>query len=93
MKISFTNEFLVLLNEQIIYISKDKPKAAKKFKKELLLNLNKDLKFPYNYKKSIYFNNIEIRDYIFKGYTIVYEVSEEQQKVTVFEFIKYMETL
>lgn len=93
MKISFTDEFVVLLNQQIIYISKDKPKAARKFKKELLLNLKKDLKFPLNYKKSIYFNNDKIRDYVFKGYTIIYEVFEEQHKVIVFEFIKYMEAL
>ena len=67
MKIRISNSFLELLKEQVRYIAKDKPKVAKKFKNELLQNIQKDLKSPFSYKKSIYFNEELTRDYTFKG--------------------------
>ncbi|WP_310557058.1 type II toxin-antitoxin system RelE/ParE family toxin [Flavobacterium sp.] len=93
MKVNFTKEFFNLLNEQVAYIAKDKPQASRKFKNNILKKLKKDLKFPFNYKKSIYFDNVLIRDYVFKGYTIVYFVNESKDTVEVFEFIKYIESL
>ena len=93
MKVSFTYDFFYLLNEQVRFISKDKPIAAIKFKKDLISNLKKDLKFPFNFKKSIYFEDELIRDYDFKGYTIVYKINVSSNRVEIFEFIKYMESL
>ncbi|MFK7001745.1 type II toxin-antitoxin system RelE/ParE family toxin [Flavobacterium oreochromis] len=93
MKIEISFEFYELLNEQVAYIAKDKPQAARKFKIDLIKSIKKDLKNPYSYKKSIYFDNENIRDYIFKGYTIVYSIDTESNNVSVFEFIKYMESL
>ena len=40
MKIRISNSFLELLKEQVRYIAKDKPKAAKKFKNEILQNIH-----------------------------------------------------
>ena len=93
MKIKFDSNFLDLINAQISYIARDKPIAAKKFKLDLIKHLKKDLQFPYNYKKSIYFEDESIRDYVFKGYTIVYRILNESEIVEIFEFIKYMEKL
>lgn len=64
-----------LLNYQVVYVSEDKPQVLRKFKKDLL----KDLKFPFKYKKLICFDNILIRDYIFKAHTIVYFVNEPKK--------------
>jgi hypothetical protein len=66
MKIRFEQDFLFALNEQIDFISKDKPKAARKFKSELLKGINKDLKHPFHFKKSIYFENENIRNLFLK---------------------------
>ncbi|MFK7032972.1 hypothetical protein [Flavobacterium oreochromis] len=63
MKIEISFEFYELLNEQVAYIAKDKPQAARKFKIDLIKSIKKDLKNPYSYKKSIYFDNENIRDY------------------------------
>lgn len=93
MKIRLQDDFLFALNVQIAYISKDKPAAARKFKRDLLLNLKKDLQSPFYYKKSIYFDDENIRDYVFKGYTIVYFIEIEANLVSVFAFIKYKESL
>ena len=44
MIVSISNEFRKLLTEQVRYIYKDKPRAALKFRKDLLKNIKKDLK-------------------------------------------------
>ncbi|SFC80199.1 type II toxin-antitoxin system RelE/ParE family toxin [Flavobacterium phragmitis] len=93
MIIKISNEFLKLLKEQVHYIYKDKPRAALKFRKDLLRNIKKDLKHPFLFKKSRYFDDENIRDYVFKGYVSVYEVDTENNIVVVFGFIKYKDTL
>lgn len=93
MKIRFSDGFVDALLDQVDYIAKDKPSAARKFKNDLLKNLTKDLKQPFNYRKSIYFEEELVRDYIFKGYTIVFKINMEKQTLIVFGFIKYKASL
>lgn len=93
MTIKFSEYFLLDLQNYVSYITKDKPVAAKKFKIDILKNIKKDLKFPYNFKKSIYFDNQFIRDYVFKGYTTIYEIDEKNNSVTAIGLIKYKEKL
>lgn len=69
MKIKFSEDFYFLLNEIIDFIAKDKPLAARKFKKDIIIAIKKDLKFPYNYKKSYYFEDDTFRDYTHKKVT------------------------
>jgi plasmid stabilization system protein ParE len=88
MKISFSENFYFFLNEIIDFIAKDKPSAARKFRKDILLAIRKDLKFPYNFKKSIHFKSDSFRDYVFKGYVISYQVLEEKDTVLIFGIIK-----
>ena len=89
MKIKFTLKFKTLLEDQIRYISSDKPIAAKKFKKDLLSNLKKDLKCPFHYKKSIYSDDENVRDYVFKGYTNVYKFEIDLETVLVIAILKH----
>ena len=93
MTVSISNEFLKLLTEQVRYIYKDKPRAALKFRKDLLKNIKKDLKQPFHFKKSRYIDNENIRDYVFKEYVVIYEVDVENKIVSVFGFIKYKDSL
>ena len=93
MKISFTDGFVDSLLDQVDYIAKDKPRAARKFKNDLLKNILKDLKQPFNYRKSIYFEEEVIRDYLFKGYTIVYKIDIEKRTILVFGLIKYQKSI
>jgi plasmid stabilization system protein ParE len=92
MKVRFEEKFISDLDRQVRYISWDKPMAARKFKTDLLKNLRKDLKFPFHFKKSIYFEDELVRDYVFKGYTCIYEINSEDNIVAVIGLIKYMET-
>ena len=94
MKIEITKDFRLDLDSQIRYISKDKPNAARKFKADLIKKIKKDLKNPFNFKKSQYYKDDKnIRDYVFNGYTIIYYIDVEQKLVSVFGFIKYKDSL
>ncbi len=93
MIVNISNGYLKLLTEQVHYIYKDKPKAAFKFRKEILRNIKKDLRQPFLFQKSRYFDNDNIRDYVYKGYISVFEVDNKKNLVSVFGFIKYKNTL
>ncbi len=93
MKIRFEERFLNALNDQVDYIARDKPSAARKFKNDLLKSLSKDLKYPLHFKKSIYFENQNIRDYVFKIYIIVYYLDSNENTISVFGFVKYKNSL
>ncbi len=73
------------LNLQIITkrIKEDKQGAAIKFAKELkiaIMNLNNS---PYKYRKSFYFDDENIRDMTYKGYTIVYKIDIQNDILVV----------
>jgi hypothetical protein len=55
MKIEFTIDFRLTLEDQIRFIAKDKPKAARSFKSALIKSIKKDLLAPLQFKKSKYF--------------------------------------
>ncbi|MEO8254734.1 MAG: type II toxin-antitoxin system RelE/ParE family toxin [Flavobacterium sp.] len=93
MKIEITKDFRFDLDSQIRYISKDKPSAARKFKIDIIKKIKEDLINPFHFKKSRYYKDENIRDYVFKGYTIVYYIDVEQEVVSVFSFIKYKDSL
>ena len=93
MTIILSKEFKQLVLNQVYFIYKDKPRAALKFRKDLIFNLKKDLINPFSFQKSKYYQDENIRDYVFKGYTSVYKIDSENNIVTVFGFIKYKESL
>jgi plasmid stabilization system protein ParE len=88
MKIKFSTNFYFLLNEIVNYIAKDKPRASRKFKKDLIIAIKKDLQFPYNYKKSVYFDEDTYRDYVHKGYAITYQINNEDKLLTLLALLK-----
>jgi plasmid stabilization system protein ParE len=91
MKLKFTKGFRDKLNDQVEYIAKDKPTAARRFKNDLISKIKKIPDMPYKYRKSIFFDREDIRDLVFKGYVTVYKVDQKSQEIEVFGFNKYME--
>lgn len=57
MKTKLTVEFNFDVINSVNFIAKDKPVAARKFKNELIQKLKTDLSNPFQFKKSIYFEN------------------------------------
>jgi plasmid stabilization system protein ParE len=87
MKIEFTHSFIIKLDTQIEFIAKDKPSAARKFKKEILDECKSLADTPHRCRKSIHFEDESIRDMVFKGYTAIYKVFDE--KIVFFALTKY----
>jgi hypothetical protein len=89
MRINITKKFQDELNEILIYIAKDKPVIARKFKKDLTEKIKKDVLNPFQFKKSIYFDDELYRDYVYKGYTIVIKVDKKRENAYLIGILKY----
>jgi len=83
MRINRSPLYLANLYFILEYIAKDKISASKNFHKELDKLINNIPNYPYKHRQSIYFNDIEIRDLIYKGYTVVYRICEDKQSIEV----------
>ena len=77
MKIIYDKLFEILLVQILDYIAQDKKSASVKFANKLEKVINSLVDNPYKYRKSRYFDDENIRDMIFEGYTIVYKVEQD----------------
>jgi len=91
MKLRILKSFRDKLNKQVEYIAKDKPRAARKFKLDVLKRIKDIPSMPFACRRSIFFDREDIRDLVFKGYIIVYKVDETEDMITVFGFSKYQD--
>ena len=48
---------------------------------------------PYKFRQSIYFDDENVRDYVFKGYVIPYFIDEGKDKIILLGMVKYREHL
>lgn len=90
MKIIFKESFVDRLENQVEYIAIDSPSRARKFKNELLNRIRELPLNPYQNRKSVYFEDNNIRYLIFKGYAIVFRVTDTA--IEVFGFVKYQDS-
>jgi plasmid stabilization system protein ParE len=88
MKILITDEFLRKRNSQIEYIARDKPKAARQFKEVVFSKIRSLEKFPKASRKSVYFNNENIREGIIKRYKIIFRINPKKDQIEIFGFIR-----
>lgn len=89
MNIKRSKNFSDKLSDILIFISKDSGNKAKNFKNTLKSTINSLTNMPYKFRKSIYFDNENIRDFIFKGYCIPYFINEEKNEITLLNIIKW----
>jgi len=83
MKIIYNPEFENNLIKILDYIALDKPQASINFALELEESISNLVNFPYKYRKSIYFNDENIRDLIFKGYTVIYRINSIKKEIEI----------
>lgn len=57
MRIEILDDFVFKLADQVEYIARDKPIAARKFKKGVLTAIQSLMEMPFKNRKSIYFND------------------------------------
>ncbi len=76
------------LESILLYIAKDSKNQAKKFKDELKAKINNLNNNPYKFRKSLYYDDENVRDMVFKGYTIPYLVDDEY--IVVIDIFKWV---
>jgi len=59
------------------FIAKDSLNRAREFRNELIAKIERTAQMPFICRKSINFNDENIRDLIFKGYVIPYLIDNE----------------
>ncbi|MBN2895412.1 MAG: type II toxin-antitoxin system RelE/ParE family toxin [Campylobacterales bacterium] len=84
MKIEFLPSFVHRLEGFIEIIAEDKPAAARKFHKEIMTACQEIQNFPYKHRKSIYFDDDQIRDLVYQGFVIIYKIDRETIRVFAF---------
>ena len=75
------------------FISLDSKSRALAFKSEIDYQINNLSNMPYRCRKSIYFEDDDIRDLIYKGYTVVYRVDEVKENIIIIGMKKYQNNL
>ena len=89
MNIEYRSKFVDSFTKILDYISLDSSNAALHFKQDIKNKIENIQYMPLQYKKSIYFDDDNIRDLIFKGYTIVYEINPNM--IVIIGIKKYKE--
>ena len=93
MQVYTNNDFDQSLDEILDYIVQDSLERALEFANELQRKFESLPFMPYKFRKSIYFDNENIRDFIFKGYTIPYFIDQEHHSIVILGIVKYRESL
>jgi len=91
MKLIRTREYLLSLQDIMLYIAKDKKSAALNFRKELNKKLKGVKDNPKMYRQSFYYDDEAYRDLIFKGYTTVYKIDETDMSIKVLDIFKWVD--
>jgi len=89
MIIKKSKKFENSLESIVLYIAKDSKNRALSFQRRLNKILNNLSHMPYKYRKSYYYNDNNIRDLIFKGYTIPYMVDNENNQIIILDIFKW----
>ena len=70
----YQNQLLTILK----YIAKDKISASENFYKNLDIQIEMLIENPFQYRQSFYSDDKNVRDMIFKKYTIQYKVYQDK---------------
>jgi len=92
MLIHRSSDFTLNLSNILSYIALDSKSKAKQFKSALQFSLKNIPNMPYKSRKSIYFDDENIRDYIFLGYSIPYLIEKEKERIILLDIIKWRQS-
>lgn len=89
MKIIYEPKFINQFNDIWDYISKDSQIRANNFKLDIKEKIEELVFMPYKFRKSIYFNDEDMRDLIYKGYVIPYKIDTQGSTLLIIGITKY----
>ena len=84
-------EYLIELKNILSFISKDSVNRAFTFRKQLDFYIENLPHFPYKYRQSVHHQDEEVRDLIYKGYTIIYKIDITKDEIAVVEIFKWID--
>ncbi len=84
-------EYLDSLKNILSYISKDSKNRALDFRSQIDNKINNLANFPYKFRPSVHTENENVRDMIFKGYTIIYLVEIENNRISILDIFKWID--
>ena len=85
--------YLQKLQSIMEFIAQDSLNQAIKFQVDLDEIIDDIPNMPFKYRKSIYFNDNNIRDLIFKGYVVPYKIDTTKNQIIIIGINKYMEKI
>jgi len=85
------SEYLTALKVILSFISKDSKNRALNFKSQLDSKINNLVNFPYKFKQSKNHNNEDVRDMIYKGYTITYFIENDKDRISILDIYKWID--
>lgn len=85
--------YLQKLQSIMEFIAQDSLNQAIKFQVDLDEIIDNIPNMPFKYRKSIYFNDNNIRDLIFKGYVVPYKIDTSKNQIIIIGINKYMEKI
>jgi len=85
MKIIHNPDFSKSLKNILRYIANDKPLASLNFNTEVKRKIRKLPKNPFMCPPSQYFEENNVRDMTYKGYTITYEVNTQDEIIEILD--------
>ncbi|WP_428024739.1 type II toxin-antitoxin system RelE/ParE family toxin [Arcobacter sp.] len=85
--------YLQKLQSVMEFIAQDSVNQAIKFQVELDEIIDDIPNMPFKCRKSIYFDDNNIRDLIFKGYIVPYKIDTSKNQMIIIGINKYMEKL
>jgi len=83
MRIEYSEVFLRQLDAQTRYIARDKPAAAKRFRKNVMREVRRVTQSPFSNRQSVFFEDRNYRDLVFKGFKVTYFIDEKKPVVLV----------
>ncbi|MDA3047578.1 type II toxin-antitoxin system RelE/ParE family toxin [Campylobacter sp. JMF_08 NE1] len=86
MTIIYNDSFENSLNEIIDFIAQDSIERAVKFHNDIYQKISNITFMPYRYRRNKILNDKNVRDLIFKGYIIPFEIKKDKIEIlTIFK--------
>jgi len=82
--------YLTNLDVILDYIARDSFHKASVFLSKLDNMINNIVNFPYKYRKSFCYDDEDIRDLVFKGYTIPYLIDTKNDQIIILDIFKWI---
>ena len=93
MKIIYREGFIKEIMDIWNFIALDNSNRATQFVNEIEQKIQDLPSLPLIYRKSIYFDDEDIRDMIHKGYVVVYKIDTSNKSIIILGINKYKQTI